>query len=459
MNGVLRIALDYYARTRSQRVLAAIGLLIFIAERVAALHRCPCGSSSPWPYLSGGLAGLSIMTVVILGGVGASYFNRISALRTVFLIPRSRLKLAVGMLIAQVLAAALVTAVVVVLGQAAPSAQSGWGTPRGTFESLFGSALLFAVLLQAVAGPSRVVSLLVGVAVPVAILGFRIRLFFEADVLGLARADFLAIAGLLAWLLFATWYSRAWRSKARAAGAGGPIVPIEVSRQAAIQVFLLGQPSLASACRGQLTLWMLYHVFILAAMTMMKLLIARHNFPSNYSMAIILLLYAPIVGVNTIASCLARGSRRAWLSSGESRDALHANAVRLAWRSLALLGLPLWGLALLEIIVLPHADFDMRLLAAISVSLTPAALYLGLLHFQRRPVLSVLALILVAFGVTFASLFPVTPRGQGLPWLAPIAFVAIGGMLRSLARRRWHAIDWLRFRAERETSPFVMRRV
>jgi hypothetical protein len=42
--------------------------------------------------------------------------------------------------------------------------------------------------------------------------------------------------------------------------------------------------------------------------------------------------------------------------------------------------------------------------------------------------------------------------------MAPPALLAIGCLLRTLARRRWFGIDWLKFRAERETSPFAVRR-
>jgi hypothetical protein len=192
----------------------------------------------------------------------------------------------------------------------------------------------------------------------------------------------------------------------------------------------------------------------------MKLLIARHNFPANYSMAIIILLYAPVVGVNTIAGCVARGSRRAWLCSGESRNVLYAIAAKLAWQSLAVLGIPLFSLALIEIRFLPHAGFDSMLFPlAICVTLTPAALYLGLLNFRRRLDLSFLALYTLAAGALFARLFVESPQGQQLLWIAPPALLAIGWLLRALARSRWYGIDWLQFRAERETAPFAARRV
>jgi hypothetical protein len=137
---------------------------------------------------------------------------------------------------------------------------------------------------------------------------------------------------------------------------------------------------------------------------------------------------------------------------------LYAIAARLAWQSLALLGIPLLGLALLEIRFLPHADIDMGLPLALGVTLTPAALYLGLLSFRRRLNLPFLALYIVAAGALFGSLLVESPQARERLWMAPAALLAIGCVLRAVARRRWCGVDWLRFRAERETSPFAVRR-
>jgi hypothetical protein len=295
----------------------------------------------------------------------------------------------------------------------------------------------------------------------VAPLGFRIDLFMQPEILGVPKADVLAIAGILLWLLFAAWYVTAWRpiapSSMWARGRDSVAAPIGESRQAAIHTLLLGQPSLLRVCRQQLTTWMTYHVFIVVMMAGMKLMIARHTFPANYTMAIIILLYAPVVGVNTIAGCLARGSRRVWLGSGESRNGLYAIAARLAWQSLALLGIPLFSLAIIEIRFLPHAGFDDMLFPLTTcLTLTPAALYLGLLNFRRRLTLSFLALYIAAGGAMIAGVFVESAQGRHLLWITPVAFLAIGWALRALARQRWYGIDWLRFRAERERSPFAV---
>jgi hypothetical protein len=156
MNGVLRTALQFYTRTRLQRWLLAGALLLFVAELLATRQACPCPRSfNPWPFLLGGLsAGAAAMITLS----SAWDFRRISALRTVFLIPHSRLKLAGGMFLAQLIAAAIGTGLMMLLGHAEPPSPLAWGSPRGTFEILFGCALSFVVLLQVVTGPSRIVS-------------------------------------------------------------------------------------------------------------------------------------------------------------------------------------------------------------------------------------------------------------------------------------------------------------
>lgn len=459
MNGVLRTALGFYARTRTQRRLLAAALLLFAAKLVAArLAGTGPRTFSPWLILLGApVPALASM----IGVYSASDFRRISALRTVFLIPHSRLQLVAGMFLAQLIVAVIGTALVVLVGHA-ELPPLAWGSARGTFEILFGSALSLAVLLQMFAGPSRILSA-VSVALPAALV-FRFDLFMQPEIFGIPKAHVFMFAGILAWLVFAAWYVNTWHPAApfsvwKRSSRSAP-APVQVSRQVAIRAFLLGQPSLWHASRQQFATWIGFHLVIVALFTAMKLLMARHHFPANYSMAIIILLYAPVVGVNNIAGLLARSSRRLWLRSGEPRNVLYAIAARVAWQSLALLGIPFFGLALLEMRFLPHTGgIDLLYLLAMCVALTPAALYLGLLNFRRRLDLSFLALYTVAAGALFARLFVESPQGQQLLWIAPPVLVAIGWVLRALARRRWYGIDWLQFRAERETAPFAARRV
>src|SRR5580700_11215117 len=101
MNGVLRTGLQFYLRTRLQRWLLAGVLLLFVAELLATRQACPCPRSfNLWPFLLGGLASGAAAMITFSS---AWEFRRISALRTVFLIPHSRLQLAGGMHLEQLI--------------------------------------------------------------------------------------------------------------------------------------------------------------------------------------------------------------------------------------------------------------------------------------------------------------------------------------------------------------------
>jgi hypothetical protein len=457
MNAVLRIGIQFYARTRVQRWLLAIASLLFTAQALVLRLACPCSwPLSLWSFSLGGL-GSGVTALVAISS--AWDFRRISALRTVYLIPHSRLKLAGGLLLAQLIAGGAGACLGALRG-AHPAAPLAWGSPLGTFEMTFGCALSLVVLLQVVTGPSRILSV-AGFVLGISLL-LRPDVFMKPEILGMPKAHVLALAGIFAWCSFTVWYVNAWRPAAPLSiwnrGRSSAAAALPMSRQRAIHVLLLGQPSLESTCRQQIALWLIYHATIVATMAAMKLLTARHHHPANYSMAILVLLYGPVVGVNTIAAAMARGSRRVWLRGGEARQELYAIAARLAWRSLALLGIPLFGLALIEARFLPHPGIDMLLPTAICVTLTPSALYLGLMNFQRRLNLSFLALYLVTVGAPLAGMWVESSQAQRLLWMAPAALIAIGCVLRSLARRRWHDIDWLKFRAPRETLPFAVRR-
>jgi hypothetical protein len=75
----------------------------------------------------------------------------------------------------------------------------------------------------------------------------------QPEILGMAKADVLAIAGILLWLLFTAWYVTSWRPAAPsgvwARGRDSLAAPVRVSRRAAIHALLLGQPSLLRVCR------------------------------------------------------------------------------------------------------------------------------------------------------------------------------------------------------------------
>jgi hypothetical protein len=452
MKGVLQTALQYYARTRTQRWLLAGALLVFTVQRLAA--RLPGMSHPSWGLILPMVFGPLLVTMIVFQS--ALDFQRISAQRTVFLIPYSRLKLIAGMLLAQLIAAGAGSAVAALVGHAESLPPLAWGSARGTFEMLFGVALTTAVLSQIAAGPSRILS--ASTAIPLAALMFRPDLFMKSEIFGLPKADVLALAGMLVWIPFAAWYVIAWSPappySAWIRATHSAAAAVQASRSAAIRAFLLGQPSLLRACRQKLAMLALSHGMCVAMFMGMHLFI---RVPPNYSVAIMILLYSPVIYVNHIAGLAARGSRRLWLRGGGSRSMLYAIAARLGWQAVALLGIPSFALALVEIYVLPHAGMDLVYPLAVFIALTPGALYVGLLDFERRNPWTLMALLAAGVGPTLARLLVESAQVQRLLWIAPLAFVAIGGVLRELARRRWDDIDWLRFRAERESEWFALR--
>jgi hypothetical protein len=214
MSGMLLTALQFYTRTRTQRWLFAGALALWTAQLVVARAACPCPSSfTVWPFILGGLCAGAAAALLISS---AWDFRRISALRTVYLIPYSRLKLVGGMLLAQCFAALIVAGLVMLVGEAHALPPLGWGSARGTFEMLFGCALCCVVMVQVITGPSRVVS--VASLALVTPLGLRPDLFMQPDLIGLPKAHVLASAGILVWLVFAAWFVGAWR----------PAVPLSV---------------------------------------------------------------------------------------------------------------------------------------------------------------------------------------------------------------------------------------
>ncbi len=460
MNGALRTALLFYVRSRAQRRFFALAVLSFAARLV--MLRMPCGcnrATSLWYFLSL-LPAIGFASVSLMSGAGA--FRMLSSLRTVYLIPRSRAQLVFALLLAQVLVATLVTLMVVAL-DASASVSPAWGSPRGTFEYALAIATLAVVALQVIAGPSRVASVLSGAL----LLGLLARpdLFLRPEIAGVPTADLLTLAALTAWAAFATWYLRTgpiapvaavWGGWPHRAGDRSPLTA--ASRAAAIDAYLLGQPSIWLACRRQLFFWVMYASMFATVLGLRPFIFehVRHPPPPDFSSVPMLLLLAISAVSNTIAGGITRHSRALWLRSGESRGALFASAERLAWRALALVGFPLFLAATVTWNVLPHLQFEAAFPVAVYLTLAPCGVYCGLLNFTRNKDLRFLAFFLIVSqsGIVAAVWQSNTlglPDG-GVPlvyWALPLALAVFALALRRVAERRWLTIDWLRYRAER----------
>lgn len=455
MTGALAAAVQFYTRTRLQRWLLAVTLLLYAAW--LALWQGPCARAcapGPAPFLLGGPL---IGTACSLLFQSAWDFRRITALRTVSLIPGAKWRLAIGLLLAQLGIAVVGTLLMSVFGAATPPPAPAWGSLRGTFELLAGCTLLGVAAAQLITGPSRVVSVVTSAAV--AAVAVRPDLFGGLSLLGLPKADVIALSGGLLWLAYSLWFVSDWRPalplaawtrrSPRETTPPDPAAPL--SRSVAIATCLLGSESLLRACRPLLAAWLTYHGITLGMQALMPLLMHRHHVLS-FTLPILLLLYSPAIVIHAIAADISRGSRRLWLPAAESRAAMFSDAERLCWRALALPGLPLFTLALAEMRLLPHAGTELWFPLAISLASLPIALYLGLLNFRQRVSLSLVALLTVMLSAFLGSGFIDSPAGQRLLWIAPVALLVAGCVFRLLARRRWSGIDWLRWRAAPASS-------
>jgi hypothetical protein len=468
VNGVLHTALLFYARSRVQRWFFALAMISLAARSLFLGVHCSCSRpASSWYFLAEMLSlmpvlGFAIASLMSSGG----QFRTISSLRTAYLIPRARAQLAAGLLLAQVLLAALVTLLVITLGPATADTLS-WGSPRGTFEYVFGIATLAVVTLQLISGPSRVVSLLAG-ALSLGLLGELDRLM-QREIAGVPTPDILTLAALAAWTAFAAWYANAgpiapvtavWRAR-RARLVPSRAAPAHVTPAAAVDAFLLGHRSLWFACRRQMSFWTLYIAGFGVVMVLRPFMFnhARHVPPLDFSVVPQLTLLATVIISNAIAGNIARHSRTLWLRSGDSRRALFARAERLSWRALALVGAPFLLAAAVAWTFLPHLFTHALYPLAVYLTVAPCGIYSGLLNFTRtggRPCL--FCLLIISQGGIIAAMLqedaPYLPAG-GVPlgfWILPLGFALLALVLRRMAGHRWLNIDWLRYRAKRPST-------
>jgi hypothetical protein len=453
----------FYVRSHVQRWFFALAMLS-LAARLLFL-RIPCGCSRPtsfWYFLSVlpliGFAGVSLMS-------SAALFRTVSSLRSVYLIPLSRRRLIVGLLLAQLLVAALVTLLVVAL-RASPVGALDSGSARGTFEYVFGVATLVIVALQVIAGPSRVASVIAG-ALLLTLLA-RLDVFMQPEIAGLPTADVLTLLALASWAAYAAWYchtgpigpvASVWRAR-RARLAPSRATRAIATRAAAIDAYLLGQATLWIACRKQAALWMSYIAMTGIVMSLSPFLFThlRQRPLLDFSPISALLLMATAVVGNLIAGGIARRSRSLWLRSGDSRRDLFAIAERLGWRALALVGVPFLLAAALVWRFLPHLPTHAVYPLVVYLTLAPCGVYCGLLNFTRTSDLRFLALLLIAQGGVIAAVLHEDARGlpvggvQWSFWALPLALGLLAVVLRRRAERRWLTIDWLRYRAPRPSS-------
>jgi hypothetical protein len=400
---------------------------------------------------------LIMVPVMTLAG-GALTIRKVSALRTLRLVPYARVQLLLGVLLALVLLAALLTACIAFLHR--PTAVvlvPLWDRLIYTFEATLALATLWTMWVFVTSANLwfGIISLLI-----VQFGVMRSHSLFKSDITNAGTADFLMVLALAAASLFAVWYVRV----RRIAPPQSDFVTLwfvgsnsghatAASRRAAINTYLLRQPSVVRATRDQLAFWVLIN-----AMVLWVLAIARQHTHGHADFGL-----GPVIMVSCLSSIgnylgrtVAGDSRHVWIRAGCSRVELFRAAERLTWTCLAILGAGVLVLSAAEWILLPHGDHDWPFLFVVSLAMVVCNTYLGLMNFNGVSGVdladTVLSAVIVFLVLCYAFVFPDEPGAATARFVIAVAEVVGAFALRALALRRWRRVDWLKFRPRRTSS-------
>jgi hypothetical protein len=241
MKGVIRVVVLFYTSSRIQPWLLGIGLAAFMATQ-SEPYAVLCRRLS-WSFLWTGPASFLSLTLVgialALGSIGIRW---VSSQRLLRLIPLSRARLLLGLLLAPQLPAALIVVAVVLRH---PGVPRGWGSPGGTAEIVCASTVILT-LWMFVASRSTLFGVLpatLGLILP-ALTRNRVT---RGEITGLPVADLLGYTALTVVLIFAAWYlSAEYISPPKSRGWEGspfakihPVKDLRASKNTAINAYLL----------------------------------------------------------------------------------------------------------------------------------------------------------------------------------------------------------------------------
>lgn len=460
MKGILQSALIFYSAGKLQRALLGVGLLVMVAGPLILTMSPPSPERLP-TFLD---LELNLPLMMSLGGtllIGAITFRATSALRTLWFIPYARLRLAISVLLAEVILTSLVTIYVALLHRATPMLPLSWGSLTDTFIGTLAIMTLLVLWVFFVVSDVpwvRWTSMILGFVG--ALLAIQ-RRWAVREVTGIGAADFLALVALTAASLFAVWYLRVKRIAALPdVWLSGPVLDakatdtIAATRRSAMDVYLLGQSSVPRACLGALGFPLLLNAF-----TVFMFWSQRTPRPDlGGALLPLMILFIGSAG-SPFGSNFAQRSRTLWIRSGYTRGELFEMAERLSLRCLAFIGVPLLALSAVEWILLVHNRFDWRFPLLVASSTAICGVYAGLTNVKREwwnyPVFGVFGLVSCFTAVPDMPLF-LDARNSSLPFMIPIAQVAAALALRSVAQRRWQRLDWLVCRPAR-VSPQGLR--
>lgn len=447
MKGVLQVAGLFIGGNLLQRIfLTAFPVMQGVAILWYLLDP-PCQRCVPVaPMVCNSLSFMGLIGCLL---IGAERLRAMAAPRMLRFVPLARLRLLLGMLLALLLLAGMLTFGSVLAHRFAPKllvpSGSAYGTYCGAVE------LMFLWVLWGFFVFGRTVwlrwLLVVGIFPAVLVLGMR----YVGRPGGVAITEVTAI-GLAAAIPFVTWFLRArqieppgtvtmstdWSvfavSRVRSSEVLGK------SAAAATNTYLLGQPTVARVC------WFWLSCVIAANILWLGCLLIPHA-PLDASVAFPVVLVGVIMCATIFPHQIVRRARMLWIRGGSSRRELFNRTEKLSLDCVAFVGIPLLVLGAAE---LTHVTLDRAVyLLLLTVSTGLCCIYLTLLDLRFRINPQFNPLELVFFTVTYMFFLPDVfyfPFEHSAPWVplqVPIVELLAVPLLRAIALHRWQRIDWL----------------
>jgi hypothetical protein len=448
VKGILRSALIFYSAGKLQRALLGVSLLVMVGGPLILTISPPSHEHMP-AFLDFELGLPLTMSLAGTLLIGAVTFRATSALHTLWFIPYARLRLAISVLLAEVILTTLVTIYVALLHRATPMAPLSWGSLTGTFIgtlAIMTLLVLWVFFLLSATPWVRWMSVILGFVG--ALLALQ-RRWSVSEVTGISAADFLALVAIIASSLFTVWYLRARRISVLPGDAwsSGLVLDAKASdtiaatRRSVINLYILGQSSVLRACLGALGPPLFFNTFTL-------FMFWSKGVPRPDLAGALLPLMILLIGLagSQFGSDFAQRSRTLWIRSGYTRRELFEMAERLSLRCLAFTAAPLLALSAVEWILLVPKAFDWRFPLLVASSTAICGVYVGLTNVKREwwnyPALVVFCLVSCSTATPDSPFF-LDARNSSLPFMIPMAQVVAALALRSIAQRRWQRLDWL----------------
>ena len=447
MKGVLQVTRLFIGGDRFQRALLAAFPVMQCLAILWYLLDPPCQRCVPTgPMVCDSVALMGLTGCLLMG---AERLRAMAAPRTLRFAPLARLRLLLGMVLALLLLAGLLTFGAALAYKFAPRLLVSSGSVYGTFCGAVELMFLWVLWGFFLFGRAVWLRWLLVVAIFPAVLVMGLQ--FVGGPGGGALVEFSAI-GLAAVISFVTWFVRVrqieppdpvvtgtdWSVFAVARVRSSEV--LGKSAEAATNTYLLGQPTVARACWFWLSCVIAVNIFWLGLMRLPRAYL-------DSSVAFPIVLVGVILCATIFPHQIVRRARMLWIRGGSSRRELFNRTEKLSLDCLAFVGIPLLVLGAAE---LTHVSLDRAVyLLLLTVSTGLCCIYLTLLDLRFRINPQFNPLELVFFTVTYMFFLPDVfyfPFEHSDPWVplqVPIVELLAVPLLRAIALHRWQRIDWL----------------